>query len=239
VNLAPRTAIPETIDDDPTFRRKVFTDRRSAGRLLAEALAPSADPCALVLGLARGGVVVADEVARSLGLRLDVWLVRKLGIPFRPEVAMGALSEGAKLVLDRELVAQTGTTPDEVRHLVHRAVAVLRTRADHYRHGRPRSEVKGRPVILVDDGITTGRTIHAAVAALRSRGASWITVAAPVGTHEAIASLRGVADEVVCLVTPADLRAVGSWYEDFHQVSDREVVRTLDASRTGTFHVVG
>jgi len=220
-------AVPEAIDEEPTVPRNVFADRRAAGHLLGRALFHLAGTDAIVLGLARGGVVVADEVARVLGLPLDVWLVLQIGVPFRPELGMAALAEGANLVLDRELIRWTSTTDAQLSHLVHHASNQIRDRARRYRGDRSRADVRGKTAIIVDDGLANNGRIHAAVGAVRKCGATKTVVAAPVATPAALDSLRHEADEVVCLATHHQLRGVGAWYHDFHQVSDREVARLL------------
>lgn len=224
-------AVPITIEDDPTARRELFPDRRTAGRRLAHALALHEDT--IVIGLPRGGIVVADEIASALGLPLDVWLVRKIGVPFRPEIAMGALAEGASLVIDRDVVAWTSTTNLQLRNLVHHAAQQIRERARRYRNGRPRPDVRDRRVLLVDDGIVTGGTLRAAIKSLRKCGAKHVTVAAPVAGPAALQILQYEADEIVCLARPLHLVSVSAWYADFHQVPDREVAFLLASAALG------
>ena len=205
-----------------------FTDRAEAGRRLGAALRdPPAGPLpggTLMLGLPRGGAVVAAVAAEVCDLAWDVWLVRKLGHPLRPELALGALAE------DGEPVWDPGA-PDvgpEVRERVAAAEAVeLVRRRALYRGGAPSPDVRGRTVVLVDDGIATGSTARAAARSVRAAGAARVVVAAPVGSPEAVRMLAGEADEVVVLSTPRGFRAVGSWYDDFSQTTDAEVVRLL------------
>ncbi|NVB79842.1 MAG: phosphoribosyltransferase [Kofleriaceae bacterium] len=225
--------VPVTIEDDPTARRELFPDRRTAGKRLAHALAQHLSANTLVIGLARGGIVVADEIARTLELPLDVWLVRKIGVPFRPEIAMGALAEGASLIVDRDIVAWTSTTNMQLRNLVHHAAQQIRERARRYRAGRPRPDVRNRDVFLVDDGIVTGGTLRAAIRSLRKCGAKRVVVAAPVAGPAALQVLAYEADEIVCLARPLHLVSVGAWYADFHQVPDREVAYLLASAAVG------
>ena len=227
MNESQDDAVPVTIEDDPTARRELFPDRRTAGQRLAAALASQASDDTVVIGLPRGGILVADEIARTLELPLDVWLVRKIGVPFRPEIAMGALAEGASLVLDRDIVAWTSTTNMQLRQLVHHAAQHIRDRAHRYRNGRPRPDVRGKCVFLVDDGIVTGGTLRAAIKSLRKCGAKRIVVAAPVAGPAALQVLQYEADEIVCLARPLHLVSVSAWYADFHQVPDREVAYLL------------
>ncbi|MBO9651959.1 MAG: phosphoribosyltransferase [Variovorax sp.] len=200
-----------------------FKDRRDAGRRLATALeAWRGRPDVLVLALPRGGVPVAWEVARALGARLDVLVVRKLGFPGQEEFAMGAIASGGiRVMSDTE-----GAWPVSERQLeaiVAREQAELERRERRYRSGRPPLELGGRVLVLVDDGLATGATMSAAVKAARSAGPNRIVVAVPVASVEAVQSLGALADEVVCPCTPEHFRAVGMWYEDFAQTSDEEV----------------
>jgi putative phosphoribosyl transferase len=206
-----------------------FDDRRHAGRLLGAAVNAYRADQPLVLGLPRGGVVVAAEVAAALGAPLDLWIARKLGVPFRPELGMGAIAEGPALVLDRALVRDLGISPRQVLAVARREGAELRRRAARYRGDRPLPDVEGRTVILVDDGIATGGTVRAAVRGLRKRGARRIVVATPIASPEAADRLRGDGVMVVCLAIPHDLRAIGRWYRDFGQTSDEEVIELLAA----------
>jgi len=201
-----------------------FRDRRDAGRVLAEKLASYADqPDVLVLALPRGGVPVAYEVARALRAPLDVFLVRKLGLPGQEELAMGAIATGGTRVINEEVVGKLNV-PEEVID----AVAVeqkqeLSRREHEYRDGRSPPNVRGRIILLVDDGLATGSTMRAAVAALRQQGPARIVVAVPVGAPEICAELQHEADEAVCAQTPQQFFAVGAWYEDFAQTTDEEV----------------
>src|SRR5258705_10136213 len=210
----------------------LFRDRREAGRLLAAKLTAYANrPDVIVLALPRGGVPVADEVARALGAPLDVFVVRKLGVPGSEELAMGAVATGGVRVLNDQIVDRLGI-PD---HLVD-AVAVreqqeLSRRERLYRGGRPPPDVRGRAVILVDDGLATGATMHAAIHALRQQQPARIVVAVPTAAPETCEELRAEVDEVICAVTPEPFHAVGLWYRDFSQTTDEEV-RDLLARRS-------
>ncbi|MCV7433012.1 phosphoribosyltransferase [Mycolicibacterium bacteremicum] len=212
-----------------------FRDRRDAGRALAGALRrPPAAAMPLVLGLARGGVPVGWEVADALAVPFDVFLVRKLGVPRWPELAMGALTTGGRVVLNADVIAGQQVSDAELQQVIDREEAELRRREHRYRAGRPPTEPAGRAVILVDDGIATGASMLAAIRAIRSAGASTVTVAVPVGPgRSASVSLRHIeaeADAVVCAITPPNFRAVGQVYADFTQTTDEEVCELLAAS---------
>jgi len=202
----------------------LFRDRREAGRLLAAKLTAYANrPDVIVLALPRGGVPVADEVARALGAPLDVFVVRKLGVPGSEELAMGAVATGGVRVLNDQLVNRLGI-PD---HLID-AVAVregqeLARRERLYRGGRPLLDVRDRTVILVDDGLATGATMHAAIAALRQLHPARIVVAVPTASPETYEEMRAEVDDVICAITPEAFQAVGRWYQDFAQTTDEEV----------------
>lgn len=206
----------------------MFANRRAAGRLLAQALIHHAGTNAIVLGLPRGGVPVADEIARGLGGALDVWVVRKLGAPFQPELGMGAIAEGPAVVLDRSTVRLLGVTAPQLLGVARREMAEVRRRIECFRGDRPAPELHGRTVILVDDGIATGGTMRAAIRAVKKRGPTRVVVAIPVAAPDVVAGLRREVDEVVCLHQPEDLYAIGLWYEDFRQVSNEEVARILE-----------
>jgi predicted phosphoribosyltransferase len=210
-----------------------FRDRREAGAQLAEALLPYASPHApIVLGLPRGGVPVAFEVARRLGAPLDVCIVRKLGVPGHEELAMGAIASGGVQLLDTRTVHELGITSDEVARVVAHERQELERRERAYRAGRPALEVQGREVIVVDDGLATGASMHAALTALRRREPAAIIVAVPVAPASTCEELRRVADACVCLHTPAPYYGVGQWYVDFDQTTDDEV-RALLAGQPG------
>jgi putative phosphoribosyl transferase len=201
------------------LRAPLFADRAAAGSMLAEALREMLPADAVVVGLARGGVVVAAEVARTLELELDVVAVRKVGAPWQPEYALGAVAPGDGVFL-RDTV---GLSEDELRHVVaraRRAAEELDTRL-HRDHGP--SELTGRVCALVDDGLATGASMVAAVRWARSRGASRVVVAVPVGARRTVAALADECASIVCLFAPEDFWAVGLWYADFGQVEDDEV----------------
>lgn len=208
-----------------------FRNRSDAGRRLAPRLAQYADRAeVIVLGLPRGGVPVAHEVAHHLRVPLDVFLVRKIGAPYHPELAMGAIAEGGVKVLDQSLIEQLRVPEAAVRDVIRREQMELARRERLYRAGRRLPALKGRTVILVDDGLATGATMEAAIKAVRQHGPARIVVAAPVGAPETCDRLGRLADEVVCAEQPARLEAVGLWYEDFSQTSDEEVHALLAAS---------
>src|SRR5579875_2593723 len=202
----------------------LFRDRTEAGQILADKLASYAHrPDVLVLALPRGGVPVGYEVAQALHVPLDVFLVRKLGLPGQEELAMGAIASGGIRVLNEEVIDKLNV-PEEIIDAVAAEEQQELSRREHdYRAGRPPPDVRGRTVILVDDGLATGSTMRAAVAALRQQGPARIVVAVPVGAPETCTQLRREADEVVCAETPEPFYAVGAWYEDFSQTTDEEV----------------
>jgi putative phosphoribosyl transferase len=207
----------------------IFRDRAEAGRLLATRLARYANrPDVAVLALPRGGVPVAFEVARILNAPLDIFLVRKLGVPGYEELAMGALATGGVRVLNEDVVRALGISEDVIESVAAREQQELERREHVYRGNRPTLDVRGRMVILVDDGLATGSTMRAAVAALRRQAPARIIVAVPVGAPETCNELWAEADEVVCLRTPEQFRAVGFWYEDFSQTTDQEVHELLE-----------
>jgi predicted phosphoribosyltransferase len=205
----------------------LFRDRTEAGRQLAARLAGYAGrPDVLVLALPRGGVPVAYEVARALRAPLDVFLVRKLGVPGHEELAMGAIASGGVRVLNEEVVRRLGLSEEAINAVAADEQRELKRRERLYRRERPPPDVRGRTVILIDDGLATGSTMRAAVAALRQQGPAHIVVAVPVGAPETCAELQSEADEAICTRMPEPFYAVGLWYEDFSQTTD-EVVREL------------
>ena len=207
---------------------RTFRDRREAGRALAEELASYRDrDGVLVLGLARGGVPVAWEVAAALHAPLDVFLVRKLGAPGWPELAMGALATGGGLVMNDNVVSGLHVTDQQVREVIESETAELARREHAYRGDRPAADPRGRTVILVDDGIATGASMLAAVRAVRAAEPDSVVVAVPVGVSSTCRELAREADEVVCATMPPGFEAVGQVYVDFHQVSDDEVRELL------------
>jgi predicted phosphoribosyltransferase len=205
-----------------------FRDRADAGRQLAAELSEYADrPDVLILGLPRGGVPVAFEVAKALHAPLDVFLVRKLGFPGHEEFAMGAIATGGVRILDGEVLRMFNVPVDVIEEVTRVERQELERREREYREDRPPPNVESHSVILIDDGLATGSTMRAAVAALRKEGAKKIIVAVPVAPPETCDAMREEADEVVCAITPEPFRAVGLWYSDFSQTTDEEVRELL------------
>lgn len=211
--------------------RRRFRDREEAGRLLAAELRDCAKERPLVLGLPRGGVPVAFEVARALGAELDIWVVKKIGVPWHPELGVGAVAEGGLVYVSREIMEQVGLTGLDLAEATETKRREVAERVRKLRGDRPRPALRGRTVILVDDGIATGGTVHAAIASIRSEGPKKLILAVPVAAPESLSELGKDVDRVVCLLTPTDLRAIGLWYEDFTQVLDTEVVQLLEQAR--------
>jgi len=206
-----------------------YRDRREAGVLLGEALKRyQSQRDFLVLGLPRGGVVVADEVARRLGLPLDVILLRKLPYPPQPELAVGAVAEDGTVIVNEEFQRVAQEDPSWLEMIIREQLAVIRERAALYRSHRQGQNLKGKTVILVDDGIATGATMKVAVRSARASGAAKVVVAIPVAAPSSIRELQTEADEVVCLDAPEEFLAVGQAYENFDQVTDDEVCAILD-----------
>ena len=209
----------------------LFRDRVDAGRQLASRLAEFAGrPDVVVLGLPRGGIPVAHEVATRLGVPLDVFLVRKLGVPGQSELAMGAIASGGIEVLNREMIRDLGIPQALVEQVVVRERFELERRDALYRAGRAGAIVEGRTVLLVDDGLATGSTMEAGIAALRHLSPARVVVAVPVGARETCERLRSIVDQVVCVSTPVPFEAVGAWYQEFPQTTDEEVFRLLGGS---------
>lgn len=215
----------------------LFTDRADAGRRLAERLEKLRGDDVVVLGLPRGGVPVAFEVARALHVPLDVIVVRKLGVPYQPELALGAIGEGGVRVLDDEVVQAAHVTAEEIAAVERAGRAELERRLTRFRGGRPGVPLDGRTVVIVDDGVATGSTARAACRVARAHGATLVVLAVPVGALDAVEALRDGgtkdADEVVCLELPAFFGAVGQWYGDFRQTSDGEVADLVDRAGEG------
>jgi predicted phosphoribosyltransferase len=209
--------------------RTRFRDRRAAGQALASRLGTYANrPGVIVLALPRGGVPVGAEVASALGAPLDVFVVRKLGVPGQEELAMGALAGGGVRVLDQAIIHAAGVTREDVERVSAREAAELARRERQYRENRPPPEVEGKTVILVDDGLATGSSMRAAVMAVRARNPAEVVVAVPVGAPDTCQAFRSIADDVVCVETPDPFQAVGLWYEDFSQTTDEEVHALLE-----------
>jgi putative phosphoribosyl transferase len=210
----------------------IFRDRREAGRVLARAVATVGDLVnALVLGLPRGGVPVADEVARSLNLPLDVFIVRKLGVPGHEELAMGAIASGGAVVINQSVLDQLRIPRETIEAVAARERREIERREQAYRDGRPPARIEGRTVILIDDGLATGSTMLAAVRALRPR-AKRVIVAVPVAAESTCAELQPEADRIICATTPQAFFAVGEFYRNFEQTSDAEVRSILAHARS-------
>lgn len=210
-----------------------FANRSEAGALLADELSQHHLPKnTVVLGMARGGVPVAYEVAERLGLELDTVVARKLGVPWQPELAMGAIA-GTARILDQDLIRQLEITPEDVNAALVREVQTMKRREELYRDGRPAIDITHRPVVIVDDGIATGSTLLAAIRHARNLRALKVIAAVPVGSQEGCARIRHEAEGTVCicLAMPADFSAVGLWYLQFSQVSDDEVRSLLAKGR--------
>jgi predicted phosphoribosyltransferase len=216
----------------PAAAMQIFADRKEAGRFLAAGLKKYAGrDDAIVLGLPRGGVPVAAEVARALRLPLDVLVVRKLGAPAQEELAIGAIGEGGVRVLNEQLVRNLGLEGGDIDRIAVREERELRRRVAAYRGGHEALDVEDKIVVVVDDGVATGATMRAGLQALKAMGAAKVIAAAPVGAADSVAALENNADEVVVLQTPEWFSAVGQWYEDFGQTTDEEVRGILEASR--------
>jgi predicted phosphoribosyltransferase len=216
------------------MRFERFADRAAAGRALARRLAHYAGRAdVVVLGLPRGGVVVAAEVARALHAPLDVYLVRKLGVPGHEELAFGAIASGGVRVLNEDIIAHLGLTDPVINAVAQREERELQRRERAYRGHRPAVDVTGRVVIVVDDGIATGATMAAAVRALRELGPARIVVAAPTAAASTVDAFRDQADEVVTVIAPEEFYGVGQWYVNFDQTTDEEVIALLDRARRG------
>jgi putative phosphoribosyl transferase len=211
----------------------MFRDRRDAGEQLAEKLRHYAGrDDVVVLALPRGGVPVAFEVARDLSAPLDVFVVRKLGVPWHPELAMGAIASGGIRVLNPDVIGPLGISDDAIEEVAEDEGRELERREAAYRDGWSRPDVYNKIVILVDDGLATGSTMRAAVRAIRRRMPGRVVVAIPVGASDTCREMRSEADEVVCVVTPEPFYGVGSWYDDFSQTTDEEVRELLTRAST-------
>lgn len=208
-----------------------FRDRIHAGQYLAAKLQKYAHkPKTIVLGLPRGGVVVAHEIARELALPLDIFLVRKLGVPGYEELAMGAIASGGIQVLNQDVLHSINISRDEIQSITEREENELKRREIAYRNNRPRLDLKDYTIILVDDGLATGATMRAAVTALRKQGPQKIIIAVPTASPETCDEFRAKVDDIICGITPSPFNAVGLWYDDFSQTSDEEVRDLLKKS---------
>lgn len=222
--------MPRTTDDNTA----VFRDRREAGRRLAGELAGYAGrDDVVVLALPRGGVPVARQIAEALGAPLDVLVVRKLGAPFQPELALGAVATGGIRVLNEELWSQVRVPREVLEEVTAREREELLRRERTYRGDREPLDVRGRIVVLVDDGVATGSTLKAAIRALKEREPARIVVAVPVAAADSAAGLEREVDELVCLLRPRAFFGVSQWYERFPQLSDEDVRRLLSGERSG------
>ena len=211
-----------------------FTDRTEAGRLLAVKLASLKLPAnVVILALPRGGLPVGLEVAKKLGAPLDVVVVRKLGVPWQPELAMGAIAGGSIQTLDQDLIRALNISHDEINTVIAREKVELERRERLYRKGRPALDLRGRTVVLVDDGLATGSTMLVAARHARSHAPERILVAVPVATDQACLRLQGEVDDCICLASPQPFEAVGEWYIDFSQVDDSKVQHLLEEARKG------
>jgi putative phosphoribosyl transferase len=210
----------------------LFRDRTEAGRVLAHRLAAYANyPDAVVLALPRGGVPVAFEIAEALNLPLDIVVVRKLGVPGHEEFAMGAIASGGARILNQDLIRQLSLRDEIIEHIVAREQRELERRERTYRGQRSVLDVRDRIIIIVDDGLATGSSMRAAIAALRQKQPAKLIVAVPVGARITCSELEVLADEVICLETPENFSAVGLWYRDFSQIPDEEVIDLLERNR--------
>ena len=210
-----------------------FHDRREAGQLLARRLADYKDrDDVVVLALPRGGVPVAYEIARELSAPLDVFVVRKLGVPWQPELAMGAIAGTGTEVLNGDVVTAYNIPPHVIRAVADREGRELQRRLQEYRGARAAVDLRDRHVILVDDGLATGSTMRAAIGAIRQNRPRAIVVAVPVGASETCQEFQSEVDRIICLRTPPDFAAVGRWYEDFSQTTDEEVRELLSDDTT-------
>ncbi|MDF3069162.1 MAG: putative phosphoribosyltransferase [Polyangiaceae bacterium] len=208
-----------------------FRNRRDAGRRLADELQRFEAQAPVVLALPRGGVPVAYEVATRFRAPLDVLIVRKLGAPRHPELAMGAIASGGAIVLNREILNMFHVSDDALREETARQAEEVARRSALYRGDRPAPDVRGRTVLLIDDGLATGATMKAGVEALRQYDPARVVVGVPIAAPEGCQLMSETADEVVCAETPAEFLAVGMWYQDFEQTTDREVIELLAAAR--------
>ncbi|OBH88900.1 phosphoribosyl transferase [Mycobacterium sp. E2733] len=218
---------------------RLFDDRGDAGRHLAESLGSLRGQDVVVLGLPRGGVPVAFEVANALQAPLDVLVVRKLGVPFQPELAFGAIGEGGVRVINDAVVREARLSADEIAAVEAKQRTEMARRSDRFRSGHQRIPLAGRTAVIVDDGVATGATAKAACQVARAEGASRVVLAVPIGGSDVFARFAGYADEVVCLHTPEFFFAVGQGYRNFTQTSDDEVVALLDRARDGSRGPVG
>jgi putative phosphoribosyl transferase len=211
----------------------IYTDRRDAGRRLAHELIRFKGDNPVVLALPRGGVVVAAEVAAALDAALDLVLVRKIGVPIQPELAMGAVVDGARphIIRNEDIIDEARISEAEFSRVCKAELLEIERRRSRYLSDRPRADVTDRVVIVVDDGIATGATVRAALEAILERKPKWLVLAVPVAPPDALEDLADVTDEIVCLQSPEHFYALGLYYEDFRQVGDAEVIALLNSAR--------
>lgn len=208
-----------------------FPDRRAAGQLLARELEQYAAESPVVIALPRGGLPVGFEVASALRAPLDVWVVRKLGVPWHPEFGMGAVAEGGYVYMSPKITREVGVSDAEIQQLLADKQREVEARVRLFRGSRPRPTLRSKTVIVVDDGIATGGTVAAALGAIRREGVSKLVLAVPVAAADSLARLAESCDDVVCLVATRHLGAVGNWYDVFEQVDDDEAVAFLERAR--------
>lgn len=211
----------------PTLSIKMFTDRRDAGRRLAEALEKYKGSDGVILGIPRGGVVVADEVASFINFPLSLIIPRKIGAPGNPELAIGATAGGDRIVLNREVIRALNVSDDYIKEAATRENVEIKRREQEYLQNKARPEIKDKVVIIVDDGIATGSTAEAAVLAVKSKSPEKIVLAVPVAPPETARRFQEITDEVVVLLSPSSFYAVGQFYDLFKQTTDREVIEIL------------
>jgi putative phosphoribosyl transferase len=216
------------------YEETPFEDRKDAGRQLAERLARYEDENSIILALPRGGVPVGYEIARALAAPLDIFIARKLGSPGRRELGIGAVAQGGVRVLNARIVQALDVREEYIERVAAKETAEIERRLRLLRGDRPEPEVRGRTVILVDDGLATGVTARAAILALRRRVPRRLVLAVPVGALQAIETIRSEADELVCLKVPSDLMAIGFWYLNFEQVPDEEAIKLLEEAQRAT-----
>jgi putative phosphoribosyl transferase len=216
------------------YEETPFEDRKDAGRQLAERLARYEDENSIILALPRGGVPVGYEIARALAAPLDIFIARKLGAPGRRELGIGAVAQGGVRVLNARIVQALDVREEYIERVAAKETAEIERRLRLLRGDRPEPEVRGRTVILVDDGLATGVTARAAILALRRRVPRRLVLAVPVGALQAIETIRSEADELVCLKVPSDLMAIGFWYLNFEQVPDEEAIKLLEEAQRAT-----
>lgn len=209
----------------------IFKNRVDAGRQLAKLLIPLKDEKPVVLGLPRGGVPVAFEVAKVLNAPLDVLIIRKLGVPWQPELAFGAIGEGGERYLNPDVLENIHITKEEIEEVESKEFVEIKKRQLHFHGNRKPIDISHKLVIIVDDGIATGATVQVACQVAKTRGAKEVVIATPVASSEAVIRLNLIADKCLVLDIPESFNAVGEWYEDFSQTTDDEVVRILQESR--------